>query len=145
MIRLEKADLSRKEERARTVERRLAASFEDFPKKSSMTGVRPCNTCQIIRFHHKSLLLSSSRFDQMAAKITPITIRASSIETYARQKFSSFGKVEIHSVEPNILLMIMASHTKSVPHHWEIVKIQALHLIYNNPLKISFEPSLPAP
>ena len=81
----------------------------------------------------------------MAAKITPITIRASSIETYTRQKFSSFGKVEIHSVEPNILLMIMASHTKSVPDHWEIVKIQALRLIYNNPLKTSFEPSLPAP
>ena len=36
-----KSHLSRKEERARTVERRLAASLEDFPKKSSITGVRP--------------------------------------------------------------------------------------------------------
>ena len=60
--------LSRKEERASTVERRLAASFEDFPKKSSMTGVRPCNIenvtlCKvnvsniISGVHHKSTLM----------------------------------------------------------------------------------------
>ena len=38
---LAKKHLSRKDDNAKTVDRRLAASFEDLPKKSSMAGVRP--------------------------------------------------------------------------------------------------------
>ena len=57
------------------------------------------------------------------------------------RKFSPFGKEgtgKIHSVEPNSLLMIMAFHTKRVSHHWEIVKKQALRLIYKQSIELFF-------